>query len=59
MSTSSAANFFDIEVASVGVGCKNHAAGSVGDSVVGISGDVVKELVDGGSSVFGGSNQFR
>ena len=36
------------------MGCEDHAAGSVCDSVIGVCSDVVKELFDGGSSVFGG-----
>jgi len=55
MGTGSATSFADVEVSGISVSSKDHAAGSVGDSVVGIIGEVVKDLVDGGSRVFGGS----
>ena len=54
MGTGSATSFADVEVSGISVSSKDHAAGSVGDSVVGISGGVVKELFDGVSSDFSG-----
>ena len=34
--------------------CEDHAAGSVGESAVGVCGNVVEQLVNGGGCVFGG-----
>ena len=41
-------SFADTEVAGIGVCCKDHDAGLVGDPVVGVCGDVVEQLIDGG-----------
>ncbi len=52
MGTSHAAGTGGIEVTSVGVGGKYHVAGTVCDSVIGVSGTVVKEHI--GWAVGGG-----
>lgn len=33
--------------------CKDHGAGTVGDSIIWVCGDIVHELVDGLGGVFG------
>ena len=48
MGASTATSFADVEVAGVGVGCKDHAASSVCDSIVGVCGDVAEKLLYGG-----------
>jgi len=40
------------------VGGEDHVAGAEGDAVVGVGGDVVQELVDGGIGCFGGGGLF-
>ena len=40
-----ATSFADVDVAGVGVSCEDHAASLVGDSVVEVCGDIVKQLV--------------
>ena len=42
----------DIEVGVIREGCWAHAAGSVGDAVVGVCVDIVQNLSDGDSSGF-------
>ena len=41
MGTCAAAGFAYVEVGSIGVACKYHVAGTVGDAVVRISGKVI------------------
>ena len=52
--THAAARLGLIEKAGIGVGCKDHVAGSEGGSIVGIGCNIVEELVDGNHCVFGG-----
>ena len=58
-----------VEVGGVGVSCKDHVTGAVGDAIVGIGGEVIKELehvsvcvVGGGGLLLGelseGSHEF-
>ena len=47
MSSHLAASLAEIEVGSVGVGDGNHLAGLIDNDIVGVGGDIVKELVDG------------
>ena len=56
MGTSAAAPLGLVEVPGIGVDGKQHAAGAVCDAVVGVGGDVVQELVDGGASGLGGGS---
>ena len=55
MGAGTAAGTANIEVGSLGVGGKDHAYCKVNDAIVGISGYVVKELVDGNEGGCGGS----
>ena len=55
MGTGVAAGFADVEVAGVDMGCEGHAASTVGDFVLGICGNIVEQLVDGGGCGFDGS----
>ena len=43
-----------VEVGGVGVSCKDHVAGTVGDAIVGIGGKEIKELVHVSVCVAGG-----
>ena len=45
----------DIEICVVGVSCEDHGAGSVEDAVVGVGGEIVKELTEVGIGELGGS----
>ena len=42
MGSCAAAGLGCIEVGGVGVSCKDHVAGAVGDAIVGICGEVIK-----------------
>ena len=54
MGASAAAGFGFVEEAGVGVASKQHVAGAVSDAVVGVGGDIVKELVNGRVGGFSG-----
>ena len=54
MGTCSAVCFADVEVGGFDVGCEDGAAGTLGASVVGVCGNKVEQLVDGGVCGFGG-----
>ena len=43
-----------VEVSGIGVDCKDHISRTVGDSAVGVRGEIVKELVDSVSDGLGG-----
>ena len=44
MGSCAAAGLRYVKVGSVGVSCKDHVSGAVGDAIVGIGGKVIKEL---------------
>ena len=52
MGAGAATIFADVEIAGIGVSCKAHAAALVGDSAVGVCGDIVAKLINGGGCVF-------
>ena len=55
MSASSAARVAFIIETSIGMCSKHHVASSVPDAIMGIGGDVIKELMDGSRGGFSGS----
>ena len=54
MGSCAAAGLGYVEVGGVGVSCKDHVAGTVGDAIVGIGGEVSKELEHVSVCVIGG-----
>ena len=54
MVSCAAAGLLYVEVGSVGMSCKDHVAGVVGDAIVRIGGKVIKELEHVSVCVVGG-----
>ena len=54
VSARAAVRFAGIEVGGIGVGCEDHAAGTVEDAIIGISGAVVQKMIKPGVGGFCG-----
>ena len=58
MSSSSIVSLADVDISRIGVAGKDHVAGSVGDSTIGVCGDIIQELLYPFVGGFGGRGSF-